>query len=503
MIESQDDARHGPPPSSIWGDETPVVDAVVGWAAQRVVTASDPKWTARPASEPPPRPAARSPPRGSGTTRRCACSGRSSPRDPSPGRPAQPGVHPRGTHPRGDLVRPRDQRRQRVRGLLGVRSRGHPRREPGARLDLLPARLAAHRGRRVRLRGDDRQPLSAGRRTPHGRAAPRAARRPLAPRLHLRRALLDPCRGARHRRGGRGVPGDELGRLTGDRLDAVLSVPQASSPSSPRQARPTAVSSTISPGLPTPASGTGSGCTSTARTAVPASRHRRCATSSPGSSAPTASSSTRTSGCSRRTTRARWCIGSQSSLATRTPSGPAISTRSTAPSGTRPTSRCTCRGARGGCPSGSASPPTAPTGTPRPRAQPGYRPRRRRSDRRLRAPHALLPAAPLGPALRAGRVGRRAVPRLVDDAGQGRRHPVPPHAVAGTYRAAAGVREPGDARVRRPRGARVVALRGTRVTSVGDLATSPSRRRRGGPAEHEALVIGQERWGRLLAGSSG
>jgi glutamate/tyrosine decarboxylase-like PLP-dependent enzyme len=38
-------------PASIWGDETPVVASVLAWAAQRVVTASDPKWTARPASE--------------------------------------------------------------------------------------------------------------------------------------------------------------------------------------------------------------------------------------------------------------------------------------------------------------------------------------------------------------------------------------------------------------------------------------------------------------------
>ena len=45
-----DDAEHSPAPG-IWGDETPVVDAVVAWAAHRVVTASDPKWTARPASE--------------------------------------------------------------------------------------------------------------------------------------------------------------------------------------------------------------------------------------------------------------------------------------------------------------------------------------------------------------------------------------------------------------------------------------------------------------------
>ncbi len=51
MSDSQDEPLHGPAPSSIWGDETPVVDAVVAWAAQRVVTASNPKTTARPASE--------------------------------------------------------------------------------------------------------------------------------------------------------------------------------------------------------------------------------------------------------------------------------------------------------------------------------------------------------------------------------------------------------------------------------------------------------------------
>ena len=51
MNETTDDGPHGPAPSSIWGDETEVVDAVVGWAAHRVVTASDPKSTARPAAE--------------------------------------------------------------------------------------------------------------------------------------------------------------------------------------------------------------------------------------------------------------------------------------------------------------------------------------------------------------------------------------------------------------------------------------------------------------------
>ncbi len=37
--------------TSFWGDETPTVEAVVQWAAQRVVSVSDPKTTQRPASE--------------------------------------------------------------------------------------------------------------------------------------------------------------------------------------------------------------------------------------------------------------------------------------------------------------------------------------------------------------------------------------------------------------------------------------------------------------------
>ncbi len=38
-------------PSPIWGDETPVVDEAIDWVRRRVVRASDPKTTARPASE--------------------------------------------------------------------------------------------------------------------------------------------------------------------------------------------------------------------------------------------------------------------------------------------------------------------------------------------------------------------------------------------------------------------------------------------------------------------
>ena len=54
------------------------------------------------------------------------------------------------------------------------------------------------------------------------------------------------------------------------------------------------------------AASAGCGCTSTARTAARRWRRRRCGTCSPGSSTPTASSSTRTSGCSRRSTAAPW-----------------------------------------------------------------------------------------------------------------------------------------------------------------------------------------------------
>ena len=72
-----------------------------------------------------------------------------------------------------------------------------------------------------------------------------------------------------------------------------------------RRARRTSASSTTSPGSPRSPASTGGGCTSTAPTAVPGWPRRASATCSPASSTPTRSSSTRTSGCSRRSTPAR------------------------------------------------------------------------------------------------------------------------------------------------------------------------------------------------------
>ena len=57
---------------------------------------------------------------------------------------------------------------------------------------------------------------------------------------------------------------------------------------------------------------------------------RACAIGSTASSTPTASSSIRTSGCSRRSTAARWCTATPTSAAPRTPSTPSTSTCCTA-----------------------------------------------------------------------------------------------------------------------------------------------------------------------------
>ena len=77
-----------------------------------------------------------------------------------------------------------------------------------------------------------------------------------------------------------------------------------SSPSSRRRARRTSASSTTSHRSPPSRTSSTSGCTSTAPTGSPACSPRWRATISPGSNAPTRSSSTRTSGCSPRSTPA-------------------------------------------------------------------------------------------------------------------------------------------------------------------------------------------------------
>ena len=83
------------------------------------------------------------------------------------------------------------------------------------------------------------------------------------------------------------------------------------------------------------------------------------------SSAPTASSSTRTSGCSRRSTAAR-CSTATPQLARARPHPARRLPRRRSPpttSGTRPTTPCTCPAARAGCRSGSRWRCTAPTPT--------------------------------------------------------------------------------------------------------------------------------------------
>ncbi len=84
------------------------------------------------------------------------------------------------------------------------------------------------------------------------------------------------------------------------------------------------------------------------------------------SSGPTASASTRTSGCSRRTTAPPSSTASRRWRRPPTPSTARTSTWSAATSGTRATSPSTCRGGPAACRCGSAWRPTAPTPTPRP-----------------------------------------------------------------------------------------------------------------------------------------
>ena len=100
------------------------------------------------------------------------------------------------------------------------------------------------------------------------------------------------------------VPVDDRGHLTGAALRELCSRPiPTSSRSSHRPAPPTRAWSTTSPTSWTSPRSSASGCTSTAPTAARPLPPRACGTCSTASSAPTASSSTRTSGCSRRTTR--------------------------------------------------------------------------------------------------------------------------------------------------------------------------------------------------------
>jgi hypothetical protein len=125
------------------------------------------------------------------------------------------------------------------------------------------------------------------------------------------------------------VPGDERGRLTCDRpsTHCLRRIGTPSSPWSPRPERRTSASSTTSQAWPTSHRLTAGGCTSTARTAARRWPRRASGGCSTGSSTPTRSSSTRTSGFSRRSTHARSSTATLRRHARRTPSARAIWTR--------------------------------------------------------------------------------------------------------------------------------------------------------------------------------
>ena len=129
------------------------------------------------------------------------------------------------------------------------------------------------------------------------------------------------------------VPENDQGQLTGEALRSALVRRMTCSPWSPRPARRMRASSTTWPVSPTSVSGLASGCTSTGRTEVRHSQPRVCARSSTGSSVPTASSSTHTSGCSQPTTAAPCCTGNPNLRARHTHSTRGISMPLTARSG--------------------------------------------------------------------------------------------------------------------------------------------------------------------------
>ncbi len=127
-------------------------------------------------------------------------------------------------------------------------------------------------------------------------------------------AVPNPTTGPPDRRRARGVRSTRRTRAT-------------CSPSSRAPGRRTPGSSTTSRASPTSARNAGCGSTSTARTAARRCSRRASATGSAASSARTRSSSTRTSGCSRRSTRARSSTRTRRWRDPRTARTPRISTR--------------------------------------------------------------------------------------------------------------------------------------------------------------------------------
>ncbi len=131
------------------------------------------------------------------------------------------------------------------------------------------------------------------------------------------------------------VPGDDVGRLTGEALRPALEdgAPTCS-PWSPTSGPPMPGSSTTSMVSRPCAPITTVGSTSTVRTAWRRWSHPRCVPASAASNAPTASWSIPTSGSSLPTTAVPWCFATPRDAAAHTRSTPGTSSRSTATSGT-------------------------------------------------------------------------------------------------------------------------------------------------------------------------
>ena len=150
----------------VWGDETDDRGAAVHSAARRITRPSDPKTTARPASElaaeAGPTITARRP---RVRPRRCAIfEDVLAPATRAQDDPLNLAYIPARADQRGQGVRRDSEQLQHLRRHLGGRGRRDLRRERGDRLVDRTARLAGHSRRLFHVRRHHRQPVGAGRR---------------------------------------------------------------------------------------------------------------------------------------------------------------------------------------------------------------------------------------------------------------------------------------------------------------------------------------------------
>ena len=361
-----DRSRPRPTPGeSVWGDESELVAAVLEWVGGTSPgEPTRPRRRARLRRSPPPR-GRPSRPQGIGAARGAAAlRRRPRARDPRPGRPDEPRLHPVGADPRRRGLRPRDQRREHLRRRTGRRAPAPstPRTRRWAGSSSCSAGRRRRGGRFVVAAAPtgNLSALVAARHT--ARRAARGARPAgrLAAGVHRRGALLDPSRRSRARRrgrrgaGGRPRPAHRARRCAaalGARPDGVVrrrgvrGHDERRHRRRPRQRRRRLRASSAS------------GCTSTAPTAAPALaapsvrgrvRRHRARRQLHRRPAQVAVRAVRLLRAALPRARAR--------RAPRTRSRPATSTRSTARSGTRPTWPSTCPGAPAACRSGSAWP---------------------------------------------------------------------------------------------------------------------------------------------------